>query len=40
MGEKKRWLVGVLIGTPEVRRLSDRPKHRWEDNNNKMDPGK
>jgi len=36
MGER-RDVYGVLVGKPEGKRRLGRPRHRWEDNNSKVD---
>jgi hypothetical protein len=36
MGER-RGVYRVLVGKPDGRRPLGRPRHRWEDNNNKTD---
>jgi hypothetical protein len=36
MGER-RGVFRVLVGKSEGKRSLGRPRHRWEDNNNKMD---
>jgi hypothetical protein len=36
MGER-RGAYRALVGKPEGKRLLERPRHRWEENNIKMD---
>jgi hypothetical protein len=32
-----RWACWILVGKPEAKRPLGRHRHRWENNNNKMD---